>query len=96
LATVPTAIEPRQAADSVADVAVCCEPFSASNSLITSENIGNYSILDVWVTNPLRIMPCLLWCFFGNSLLTGTGNFEMRAGNYFGGAANLLEQQGRR
>jgi hypothetical protein len=30
------------------------------------------------------------------SLLTGTGNFEMRAGNYFGGAANLLEQQGRR
>ena len=28
-------------ADRLADGAVCCEPFSASNSLITRENTGN-------------------------------------------------------
>jgi hypothetical protein len=67
----------------MADVAVCCEPFSASNSLIIRENSGNYAISGTFEVGEAKKTPHPACAFSRNSLEIGTGNFKQVTGNQY-------------
>jgi hypothetical protein len=71
------------------DGAVCSELLSASNSLIFRENTGNFSDSGRLLVDFAAKTPCLRYGFFRNSLLNGTGNFDLQTGNSFGLSGNF-------
>ena len=75
--------------------AVCCEPFSASNSLIIRENTGNFAILAPERGRRTPKSAGSTRAFSVNSLRNGTGNFKSRTGNFFGRSGNFQDGAGK-
>src|SRR5277367_801452 len=79
----------RKMKTSMADVAVCRELLSASNSLMIRENTGNFRDFDSFGDCSHPKKPFLLWSFRRNSLLNVTANFEVLSGNFIAVSGNF-------
>jgi hypothetical protein len=78
--------------DWLADGAVSCEPVSASNSLISREDTGNFRDLGPHGADLRPKKPCPLGGLRRNSLLNGTGNYFGGIGNFLGLTGNSISR----